>query len=365
MFRPQSPIVGFDVDDAGRFCATVDDEGRLGVWDLQKGATFEAIRAPDGETFRYVGWRAAGAILTARAVTSSGARYLFWSRNHDQFELLRQIEVPSGRGMDSTAHLVAKSGPDSKTLVWNLRAPADVAPVTLEEGETLMFNPRASPDGRWMATASDKGLHLWPLQGRHPMVFEGHTGMVMGLAFGPQGRWLVSSSWDGSVRRWPLEGASPSEILIEGADELRNLVVTPGGDYALIASENSAVRSVDLDTGEVRLMPFLEDGAYDVAVSPDGRLAAAIGGAWGSQKGVVHVWEVESGRSVSVFEPGERPSFLGIAFATERQILAANETRVVRRDLESGEAEVLLDEEDLGFMCAPESASRPAEWAAA
>ncbi len=51
-------------------------------------------------------------------------------------------------------------------------------------------------------------------------VLRGHIGRVSSVEFGPDGRWLVSASWDGTARVWDLgELDAPAEDLVAGAAE--------------------------------------------------------------------------------------------------------------------------------------------------
>jgi WD40 repeat protein len=46
---------------------------------------------------------------------------------------------------------------------------------------------------------------LWDVAtGKELRRVEGHAGLVRSVAFAPDGRWLVSGSFDGSVRLWRL-----------------------------------------------------------------------------------------------------------------------------------------------------------------
>ena len=214
-----------------------------------------------------------------------------------------------------------------------------------------MFHPTFSPDGRWLVTAANDGLIMWPLDGPHPTVIRGHETRVHGLAFGPDALWLASSSWDGTVRLWPLEGGPPppGRVVFEGGNLLSRLAATADGGRLLVGTESSGVWEISPHIGKSHKVPFFEAGAVAVAFSPDGRLAAATGGQYGPEKGVVRVWEVESGAEVAVLAATERFNSYGIEFISNTEILTANESILRRWDLETGETEVLYSAPTFSF----------------
>ncbi|MDP2316953.1 MAG: WD40 repeat domain-containing serine/threonine-protein kinase [Pseudomonadota bacterium] len=61
---------------------------------------------------------------------------------------------------------------------------------------------------------------LYARTGATLAVLRGHTGRVSSVEFGPDGRWLVSASWDGTARVWDLAGLdTPAEVLVTSAAE--------------------------------------------------------------------------------------------------------------------------------------------------
>jgi WD40 repeat protein len=67
-----------------------------------------------------------------------------------------------------------------------------------------------SPDGRWLVTGSfDKTARRWDLAAEDPskssVALRGHQGPVSHLAISPDGRWLVTASFDDTVRLWRLQ----------------------------------------------------------------------------------------------------------------------------------------------------------------
>jgi WD40 repeat protein len=57
-----------------------------------------------------------------------------------------------------------------------------------------------SPDGKQIVSVSwDKSLKLWDLAGNCLQTFVGHTDMVSSANFSPDGKQIVSVSWDNKV----------------------------------------------------------------------------------------------------------------------------------------------------------------------
>lgn len=64
------------------------------------------------------------------------------------------------------------------------------------------------------------------MRARQEALFEGHADGIRNLAFSPDGRLLVSSSRDGSVRVWDI-GERQQRYAMSGFESLEDLTVIP------------------------------------------------------------------------------------------------------------------------------------------
>ena len=84
---------------------------------------------------------------------------------------------------------------------------------TFEGHSSYVSGVAFSPDGRTVVSGSwDKTLKLWSVSGGECLkTFEGHSSEVSGVAFSPDGRTVVSGSWDNTLKLWGAGSHSYSE----------------------------------------------------------------------------------------------------------------------------------------------------------
>jgi WD40 repeat protein len=178
-------------------------------------------------------------------------------------------------------------------LAW---ARTQASPITRLRGRGREVRAlAASPDGRLLAAGgTGDAILVWDVS-RQQLVHElrGHEKAVSGLAFLAGGAALLSSAEDGSLRRWPLDGGTPSVLVSrrEPIDFANALAVSSDERWGAVAFERGDVLLVELATGAQRVVGRHESPVYRVAFRPDGEALAS--GAWG---GDVREWEVSTGR---------------------------------------------------------------------
>ena len=150
-----------------------------------------------------------------------------------------------------------------------------------------------SPDGRLVLTASfDYTARLWNFVEQTEIgVLDAHQGPVTNAVFLPDGRRAITTSDDMTAILWDLGTLKPVRRFKGHGHKVMGAAVSPDGTLAATGSWDKTVRLWDVATGGQRLVITNDSPVNTVAFVDGGKAVAA-----GDHKGRIHIWSAADGR---------------------------------------------------------------------
>jgi WD40 repeat protein/transcriptional regulator with XRE-family HTH domain len=171
-----------------------------------------------------------------------------------------------------------------------------------------------SPDGKWVLTSSDDGTpRLWDAAtGQTVQKFSGHTAGVRGVAFSPDGQTVLTGSADTTARLWNAATGQELQQFRGHTKAIWGVAFSPDGKQVLTGSLDQTARLWDAATGhEVRQFVGHTAGVNYVAFSPDGKQALT-----GSDDNTARLWDAATGQPLRTLS-GHTGRLRGATFAPD------------------------------------------------
>jgi WD40 repeat protein len=240
----------------GAWSVTTSPDGRHAACALSQGKIVKYIDLVDGSVIREM---VQGRQVVSLEFSHDGAKLATTGEDKDacifnvesgeeQFRMPHPDKLaalkwsPDGR-------LLAVNCADKKLRLWD----AATGKLAREiEHAAVPYALAISPDGQRVATGvggepvgpllhlnftplDDNPIYEWDLTtGRQLRELKGHTYAVFGLDYSPDGKYLVSASFDGSVRLWDAEqGVELDQVTGEGF--AARAIFSPDGSHVLVA----------------------------------------------------------------------------------------------------------------------------------
>ncbi len=231
-------------------------DGRRAACALSQGKTVQYIDLADGSVIREM---VQGRQVVALEFSHDGAKLATTGEDKDAciFNVEsgeEQFRMPhpnmlSALKWSPDGRLLAVNCADKKLRLWDAATGKLVREI---EHAAVPYALAISPDGQRVATGvggdpvgpllhlnftplDDNPIYEWDLAtGRQLRELKGHTYSVFGLDYSPDGKYLVSASFDGSIRLWDAEqGIELDQVAGEGF--AARAIFSPDGSHVLAA----------------------------------------------------------------------------------------------------------------------------------
>jgi WD40 repeat protein len=349
-------VTGVALSPDGHRALSGHHDRTLHLWDLDTGAE---LRPFEGHTYTVGG--AAFSVDGRRAISGGFDNTVrLWDvesgkplhRLEGHTGMVRAVAFsPDGRlALSGNLHAAGSydHAPDYHLRLWDVDSGQEVrrfrGHTSLVEGVTF------SPDGRHALSCSDDGtLRLWEVgTGKELRRFEGHAGSVRGVAFSPDGRRAVSGGGDGTVRCWDVATGKEPRPVTGPTSPTYQVAFSANGGHLLAAGGDRVVRLWDLALGkEPRRFEGHTDPVVSVALSPDGcraLSASAVLNPWVPQPdngdrtgGPWRLWDVQTGKELRRFPGPSTFAAACVAFSPDGKLaLTGCGFQVLLWDVETG-----------------------------
>jgi Tol biopolymer transport system component len=185
-----------------------------------------------------------------------------------------------------------------------------------------------SPDGKLVATGSDKVVRVWELATGRESKQITLGDKVNSVAFSPDGRQLVTASADkaGPLQAWDAEKGKALWQMRLGAGAATAAALSPDGTRVAVGMDDKMLYVVQATTGRLTMRLRGHTAAItSVAVSPDGKQMATAGA-----DNSVAVWDMATGRALLRLQ-GHNKGVECVAFSPDGKTLASGgQDKVVR-----------------------------------
>ncbi len=184
-----------------------------------------------------------------------------------------------------------------------------------------------SPDGKRIVSGSyDETIKVWDAAIRAEAVTLSHHNCAVSIAFSPDSKSIISGGTDRTIKVW--DSATGAELMtLRGHDNTVDSVnISPDGKRIISGSGDNTIKVWDSATG-AELMTLLghDDTVWSVAFSPDGKRIIS-----GSKDSTIKVWDSVSGDELTTLR-GHKERVKSVAFGPDgKRIVSGSDDKTIK-----------------------------------
>ncbi|NBR07864.1 MAG: hypothetical protein EBT92_19165, partial [Planctomycetes bacterium] len=141
---------------------------------------------------------------------------------------------------------------------------------------------------------------------------KGHTSFVKSVSFSPDGKRIVSGSWDNTLKIWDASTGQEIQILKGHTCGVNSVAFSPDGKKVVSGSEDMTLKIWDAITGkEIQTLKGHTKAVTSVSLSPDGK--RIVSGSWDN---TLKIWDASTGQEIKTLK-GHTGGINTVSFSPE------------------------------------------------
>lgn len=295
---------------------------RLKVWDMLTGKEIQAFKghernvrsvacSPDGS--KIVSGSDDQSLVLWDAVT--GAEHL----NLEQHGPVTAVAFHPKEAM------IASVAGNQPLIIRNAANGKEIKSFRGNQFNCLAF----SPDGSKLVTGAHAFpgvVQVWDVKsGKELRLLGMHAKPILNVAFSPDGKYLVSASWDDTLKLWDAEAGKEIRTLRGHENVVLCARFSPDGSRIVSGSADQFVKVWDTNSGKELLAFKGHAGAVEAVVfSLDGKFIIS-----GGADGTIKVWNATESQGPPRFEHGG--NVMSVAFSPDgKKIVSAGTNKTIK-----------------------------------